>query len=100
VKVTGEVGFPGSVLYESGRDLDYYVLQAGGFTDRSDHGRVKLVQANGKVKKSGHPDAGALIVVPAKPPDVRHDTLKDMAAIVGIIAGATTTIFLAVEATK
>jgi len=106
VKVVGEVGFPASVLFEKGKSLSYYIDQAGGYTDGSDKGRVKIVQPNGKVKpKKGlwsnpSPEAGALIVVPHKPPEEKKDTLKGVATLMTIITGAVTTIFIASEATK
>ena len=106
VKVVGEVGFPASVLYEKGKALSYYIDQAGGYTDDSDKGRVKIVQPNGKVKpKKGlwsnpSPEAGALVVVPHKPPEKEKDTLKGVATIMTILTGAVTTIFIASEATK
>jgi protein involved in polysaccharide export with SLBB domain len=106
VKVVGEVGFPVSVLYEHGKTLGYYIDQAGGYTEQSDKGRVKVVQPNGMVEPvkkhwwDPEPKAGALVVVPQKPPSIQHDTLKDVATIVTIIAGAVMTIFIASEATK
>jgi protein involved in polysaccharide export with SLBB domain len=106
VKVVGEVGFPATVLYERGRSLSYYIDQAGGYTERSDRRRVKVVQANGRVKSVGRlsfdprPDAGALVLVPPKPAAEKSEVLKDIATIVGIVSGAATTIFLVREATK
>lgn len=106
VKVVGEVGFPASVLYEKGRSLGYYVDQAGGYTEKSDKGRVKVIQPNGKVKASRRmwwdpsPEPGALVVVPLKPPAEKKETLKDIATIMGIVSAAATTIFLVSEATK
>jgi protein involved in polysaccharide export with SLBB domain len=106
VKVVGEIGFPASVLYESGRGLGYYIAQAGGYTDNSDKGRVKVVQPNGKVNSvrrmwwDPEPQPGALVLVPKKPTVQKKETLKDMATIMGIVSGAVTTIFLAHEATK
>jgi protein involved in polysaccharide export with SLBB domain len=106
VKVVGAVGFPSSVLYEKGKSLGFYIDQAGGYMEESDKGRVKIVQPDGKVKgvKSfwwdPEPQAGALVVVPPKPPAEKKETLKDVATIVTILAGAATTIFLASEATK
>ena len=106
VKVVGEIGFPASVLYESGRGLGYYIAQAGGYTDNSDKGRVKVVQPNGKVNSvrrmwwDPDPQPGALVLVPKKPAVQKKETLKDMATIMGIVSGAVTTIFLAHEATK
>jgi len=106
VKVVGEVGLPSSVIYEGGRSLGDYIDQAGGYTDKSDKSRVRIIQPNGKVRSARHmwwdpaPEPGALIIVPAKPPDQKKETLKDVATIMGILTGAVTTIFLAHEATK
>ncbi len=106
VKVAGEVGFPASVLYEKGKSLRHYVEQAGGYTDTSDEGRVKVIQPNGKVKSvrklwwDPEPEPGALVIVPKKPPTRDKDTLKDVATIMTIVTGAVTTIFIASEATK
>jgi protein involved in polysaccharide export with SLBB domain len=106
VKVAGEVGFPASVLYEGGRSLGYYINQAGGYTDSSDKGRVKVIQPTGKVKSPRRmwwdpaPEPGALVLVPRKPPEQKKETLKDVATIMAILSGAVTTIFLAHEATK
>jgi len=106
VKVSGEVGFPASVLYESGRGLGYYVDQAGGYTDTSDKSRVKVVQPNGKVSSvrrmwwDPEPQPGSMVLVPRRPAEQKKETLKDVATIVGIVSGAVTTIFLAHEATK
>ncbi len=97
---------PASVLFEKGRPLGHYVEQAGGYTERSDRGRVKIVQPNGRIVGPRKlwfdpaPQAGAVVFVPTKPPGEKKETLKDIATIVGILSGAATTIFLAHEATK
>jgi len=104
--VVGEVGFPASVLYEKGAPIGYYVQQAGGYTEKSDKGRVQVVQPSGRVAGARamwwdpHPLPGALVLVPKKPPGEKKETLKDVATIVGILSGAATTIFLAHQATK
>ena len=106
VKVAGEVGFPASVLYEGGRSLGYYIDQAGGYTDNSDKGRVKVIQPNGRVKSARKiwwdpsPEPGSLVLVPKRPVEQKKETLKDIATIIGIMSGAATTIFLAHQATK
>jgi protein involved in polysaccharide export with SLBB domain len=99
VKVTGQVGFPSSVLWEEGRNMDYYVDQAGGLLDTADKDKVTVVMANGRVEKPGfmrspQPDAGATIVVPAKPQEKDREALKNVAAIMSILSGAATTIYL------
>jgi protein involved in polysaccharide export with SLBB domain len=50
VKVTGAVNSPGSVLWERGRDLDYYLSAAGGPSYRADKGRTSVRYANGEVR--------------------------------------------------
>ena len=106
VKVVGEVGFPLSVLWERGKPLGFYIDQAGGYTDDSDKGRVKVVQPNGRVKPvkrfwwDPEPERGALVVVPRKPPPKDRESLKDLATIVTILTGAVTTVFVINEASK
>ena len=106
VKVEGEVGSPASVLYEQGRSLSYYVDQAGGYTEKSDKGRVRFELPNGRVKTARkfwfdpNPGPGAVVFVPVKPTPEKKETLKDVATIVGILSGAATTIILVHEATK
>ena len=106
VKVTGEVGSPASVLYESGRSIGYYVDQAGGYTETSDRRRVRFVLPTGKVRTAKRfwfdpePGPGAVVVVPARLQGQKKETLKDIGTIVAILSGAATTIFLAHEATK
>jgi protein involved in polysaccharide export with SLBB domain len=106
VKVVGEVGFPASVLYERGRSLGYYLEQAGGYTENADRGRVKVIQPGGRVKGPKRlwldpiPQAGALVIVPAKAPQEKGETLKDVATILTILTGAVTTVLLVKEASK
>ncbi|MFQ5600057.1 MAG: SLBB domain-containing protein [Candidatus Krumholzibacteriia bacterium] len=99
VKVTGQVGFPSSVLWEKGRSLDYYIEQAGGTLESADKGKIRVVMANGRVQRPGwfsspEPDAGATIIVPTKPEQRDRQTLKNVAQIVSILSGAATTIYL------
>jgi protein involved in polysaccharide export with SLBB domain len=99
VKVSGQVGFPSSILYESGRGHDWYIEQAGGSLDTADTGKIRIVMANGRVRRPGwlrspKPDAGATIVVPTKPEPKERQTLKNAAQIVSILTGAATTIYL------
>jgi protein involved in polysaccharide export with SLBB domain len=48
VKVSGAVNSPGSMLWQRGNDLDYYLRAAGGFSYRADKGRVSVKYANGR----------------------------------------------------
>ena len=48
VTVTGAVNFEARVLYADGKGLDYYIRQAGGFTDQADRNRTTVTYANGE----------------------------------------------------
>jgi len=104
VKVEGAVGYPSSVLWEKGRDVDYYIEQAGGLLDTADGGAVRIIMANGRVGSRGwfsspEPDQGARIIVPTKPEKKDTETLKTFATIVGIVTSAATTIYLISQTT-
>ncbi|MEN5434805.1 SLBB domain-containing protein [Sphingobacterium faecium] len=72
VKVMGEVLNPNNVVYVKGKNLQYYVNQAGGFTDNALKKRVFVQYANGAVKgkSGGYPEIkpGAEIMVPKRSP--------------------------------
>jgi protein involved in polysaccharide export with SLBB domain len=99
VKVSGEVGFPSSVLWEEGRDMNYYIDQAGGLLSTADKDKISVVMANGRVERPGfmatpEPDAGATVRVPRKPEEKDTERLKTFASIISILSGAATTIYL------
>lgn len=99
VKVTGEVGFPSSVLFEDGRNVGYYLDQAGGLLATADKDNISVLMASGRVERPSmfhkpEPDAGATIRVPVKPEEKERETLKNFAQIISILSGAATTIFL------
>src|SRR5690606_11885076 len=75
VKVMGEILNPNNVIYIKGKNLKYYVNQAGGFTDNALKKRVFVQYANGAVKgkDGGYPEIkpGAEIVVPKRAPRER-----------------------------
>ena len=52
VKITGEVLYPVTTIYSSGRVFKDYISQAGGFSDRSLKRRSYVIYANGSVKST------------------------------------------------
>jgi protein involved in polysaccharide export with SLBB domain len=69
VKVSGDVMFPNTVFYESGKSYKYYVNEAGGFGHRAKKSKTFIVYQNGKaslVKKGAKPEPGCEIVVVSK----------------------------------
>ncbi|WP_036678219.1 SLBB domain-containing protein [Daejeonella oryzae] len=52
VKISGEVLYPVTTIYNSGSGFQQYISQAGGFSDRSLKRRAYVVYANGAVKST------------------------------------------------
>ena len=58
VMVRGAVNSPGAVAFEPGKNLDWYVDRAGGYTQTGDNDRPYVTQPNGEregVKRRTHP---------------------------------------------
>ena len=69
VKVTGDVFFPNTVSYVSGKNHKYYVSQAGGFGNRAKKSKTFIVYQNGTIgvaSKGAKPEPGCEIIVPSK----------------------------------
>ena len=69
VKVSGDVMFPNTVFYDSGKNYKHYVKQAGGFGQRAKKSKSFIVYQNGTVglvKDGAKPEPGCEIVVPSK----------------------------------
>jgi len=100
VKVVGEVLNPNNVIYVKGKNLKYYVNQAGGFTDNALKKRVFVQYANGAVKgkDGGYPEVkpGAEIVVPKRAP---REKLSSQAWI-GIGTGIASTLAIIISLFK
>jgi polysaccharide biosynthesis/export protein len=93
VMVRGAVNSPGAVAYEPGKNLDWYVDRAGGYTQTGDNGRPYVTQPNGEregVKRRviladrvPRPGPGSVIYVPAK---VIREEGQSSAAVIGTVA--------------
>lgn len=69
VKISGEVMFPNAVVYEPGKNLKYYIGQAGGYGQSARKNKAFVVYLNGKVaeaKRNTVIEPGCQIIVPAK----------------------------------
>ena len=69
VRVSGDVMFPNTLFFESGKNYKYYVNEAGGFGYRAKKSKTFIVYQNGKAalcKKGAQPEPGCEIVVPSK----------------------------------
>jgi protein involved in polysaccharide export with SLBB domain len=105
VRVTGAVNSPGSVLYQKGASLDYYLSAAGGFTQAAEKGQVSVHYANGEVRtrrrslffsSNPSPGPGSEVFVPAKDPNApRTDKVALFGAIAQILASTVAIIVIA-----
>lgn len=72
VKISGDVMFPNSVVYEPGKKLKYYINQAGGYGERAKKNKAFIVYLNGtvtKAKGNSEIEPGCHIIVPSKSPN-------------------------------
>jgi polysaccharide export outer membrane protein len=92
VLVFGSVRNPTAVVYEAGRDVEYYLNRAGGLSKEADKDEIYIVKADGsaiagflKLRKI---EPGDIIVVPTKvEAKVRSlPVIKDVATILGQFA--------------
>jgi protein involved in polysaccharide export with SLBB domain len=98
VKVDGEVGSPGYVLFRPGEDVLYYIYRSGGATITGDMERIILIYANGEKTTLDNvyrdPDAGSKILVPKKNPEPPTDWLKIFTSTTTIIGSLVSTLIL------
>jgi polysaccharide biosynthesis/export protein len=104
VMVRGAVNSPGPVAYEPGKNLDWYVDRAGGYTQTGDDRRAYLTQPNGEregIKRKTiladrvpRPKPGAVIYVPAKIIQEQPSTASAVLGTVAQVLGLLTTIIV------
>jgi len=96
VTVMGEVYFPGTILYEKGKSVGYYIDSCGGGNDFADTGKILVLRASGKVEKSGwytSVRAGDTILMPSKPIELtRYQKPFDWGAFWDVSLKAATTV--------
>ena len=102
VMVRGAVNSPGAVAYEPGKNLDWYVDRAGGYTETSDKGHPYVTQPNGEregVKRKTifadrvpRPKPGAVVYVPTLAAREAPSNLPSVLGTVAQVLGVLTTI--------
>jgi protein involved in polysaccharide export with SLBB domain len=101
IKVEGAVGRPGSIIFQPGKDADYYVERTGGFLEQADRGSVRIIRLDGSTEKahkrfwfdpSVEPGNNVIVEMQEKQPDVNWTaTIRDATTIVASLA---TTIYI------
>lgn len=82
VKINGEVMYPNTVSFIEGKGVDYYVNQAGGYSNNAKSSRTYIIYMNGNVAKPDRkhrPQPGCEIVVPSKVKGNRMTTAEVLA---------------------
>jgi protein involved in polysaccharide export with SLBB domain len=103
VKVTGAVNSPGSVLWQKGRGLEFYVNAAGGFSYKADKQRVIVRYANGEVRtrrrsllltSDPKPGPGSEVSVPNRNPVPANNWITVAGAVTGILSSLVAVVVL------
>jgi protein involved in polysaccharide export with SLBB domain len=104
IMVQGAVNSPGAVAYTPGRNLDWYVSAAGGYTQRSDEKHAYVTQPNGVregVKRKAiladrvpRPRPGAVVYVPTKLIQEQPSNATAILATAAQVLGALVTIIV------
>ncbi len=106
VRVSGAVNAPLAVTWAEGKNMDFYVASAGGYSRDADAGRAYVTQPSGKVESVHRrfllpdgkpvPAAGATIFVPEKDKTKpAGNTLQILATAATILASLATIIIVA-----
>ena len=106
VIVQGAVNAPGPVAYAAGKNLDWYVNAAGGYSQTADHRHPYLTQPDGQregVKRKAvfadavpRPRPGAVIFVPTRTaPEAPSNVLGVLATAAQVITALVTVIVVA-----
>jgi len=101
VRVYGAVNSAGSVLWDKGKDLGYYIGAAGGPTHNADGKRASVRQPDGEVETKGRgflffggsepePGPGAEVFVPSLPEEPYRDKTALYALLASVIASTAT----------
>ncbi len=104
VRVIGAVNSPGTVLWERGRGLGYYIANAGGYARDADKGLVSVRYANGSARTrskfifftaSPEPGPGSTVFVPERPERAGANVAPIFAALAQVLAAAATIVVVA-----
>ena len=100
VYVGGAVNSPVSVSYVPGKNIDWYVGAAGGYTDKGDSKKAFTIQPDGKVQSVHRkflipdqvpdPRPGARVIVPEKIEHPPGNTLALVAVLATLVASLAT----------
>ncbi|MBD5303966.1 MAG: capsule biosynthesis protein [Bacteroides sp.] len=92
VKISGDVLYPNTVVFEPGKKVSYYINQAGGYGNRAKKSKCFIVYMSGQVARVNRKtvvEPGSHIVVPSKDMTPGHGWEKTLSIISGFGSIAT-----------
>ena len=98
ISVLGAVGANGTLNFQEGKKVKFYVDRAGDFSAEADKKGLRLIRANGEVLSGGgtlkkHVELGDVIVVPTKIHKEKNFT-KTFTTTLSAVTGVLTTVLL------
>lgn len=85
VSVLGMVGSPGNVLYQRGLNPAEYIRRSGGFAEKADRGKTRVIRAAGgewvSLKDAADVYPGDTIWIPEDQPSHFWETFKDVLSV-------------------
>lgn len=100
VKITGDVMYPTSVSYSKGKNMKYYIRNAGGFAKQASKSQTYVIYMNGSVSKVGRSalskkiEPGCEIVIPSKPKKQGLSATETMSIATSVASLATMVVTL------
>lgn len=99
VKISGEVMFPNTVTFQSGKKLKHYIAQAGGYGTLAKKSKAFIIYMNGNVaqlKRNTPIEPGSHIIIPTKQKSTVNwpaiMSVTSMAGTLGTMAAAIATL--------
>lgn len=95
VKISGDVMYPISINYADGKNMKYYIKNAGGFGKLASKSQTYVIYMNGSVSKLGRRagsskiEPGCEIVVPSKPKRAGWSPSETLSMATSILSLAT-----------
>ena len=97
VYVFGQVNNEGYVPYEEGKNYEYYVKKAGGYSLAADEGKTRVIRFNSRgwyEAENVEPSSGDFVYVPKKDKKEFKDIITVVSQIASVIIGVLTTYIL------
>ncbi len=100
VKVSGDVGVPGYVMWQKNKSISWYIERSGGLSQTADDNHISVIYGNGERSSEDdawrEPDEGSEIIVPKLRKEEKDwlTVLSSISTIVGSLASTVLTVLV------